>query len=147
MADLGEAFGEDAARVGTLARAVGEGAEHDHHVAVIGHDEMEPIDGEVGGDQLGVNLDGARPPEQAGRAQPHGGSSERTPPTRYGVAAAGTADGTTTGKGARAPPACLDYTPGGPGCDTRPLICRRTAAGDSGAVTPDGRLGDRRPVA
>ncbi len=52
VVELTEAFGEDGARVlavGTVA--VRQGREDDHGVAAIGHEEMEPVDGEVGSDQ------------------------------------------------------------------------------------------------
>src|SRR5581483_9373257 len=54
MVELGQVLGEHRARVLTVA--VDEGAEDDHGVAAVGHDEMEPVEGEVGGDQRTVNL-------------------------------------------------------------------------------------------
>ena len=57
MAELRQPFGEEGARISAGGTAVSKCGEHDHGVALIGHDEMEPVEREVRCDQRTVNLD------------------------------------------------------------------------------------------
>lgn len=56
MTELAHALGEDGPGISPTARAVGQGAEHDHGVTVIRHDEMKPIEREIWSYQRMVNL-------------------------------------------------------------------------------------------
>src|SRR4029077_13876231 len=89
VVELGEALGEDLAGVLVGGGAVGQRREDHHGVTVVGHHEMEPVDGEVGSDQGTVNLD---PPGVAWTAPARcvwAGPVGRTPPTMRGCCGGG----------------------------------------------------------
>ena len=114
VAELGEALGKDGAGIRSGGTAVCKGGEHDHGVALIGHDEVKPVEREVRCDQRTVNLDA--PQDMAVRRQ-HTYSGKLR---RHALAAMTRhlADGRPGQRLSKAP-ACTDYTRTGASCNTR----------------------------